>query len=47
MCIVIISLPIHDAINLKMNLSFLIKPFPHMNEKSGQKAKYFKNRKSF
>ena len=36
--------PVCDVINFEVNLSFLIKPFICINEKSGQKCKYLKNK---
>ena len=47
MFIVIISFLVHDAMNLVMNLSSLIKLFSHMTKKVRTKSKYFKNRKGF
>ena len=46
MCIVITYRLVSDVINLKINLSILIKPFSYMIKKSGQK-KYLKNEKAF
>ena len=34
-CIVIISCPVCDVINLEINLSFLTKPFFYITKKSG------------
>ena len=47
MCILILCEPGYDAINLEINLIFLIKPFFYMSKKSRQKIKYLENEKSF
>ena len=47
MFIVIISFLVHDAMNLVMNLSSLIKLFSHMTKNVRTKSKYFKNTKGF
>ena len=39
--------PVYDAINFEINLSFLIKPFFYITQKSSQKFKYLTNEKSF
>ena len=45
MCIVIICCPVCDAMNFKINHSFLIKPFLIRTKKSGQKCKLLNNEK--
>ena len=47
MCIVIVCFQGCDVIDLKINLSFHIKPFSHMTKISGQTFKCLKNKKSF
>ena len=47
MSIVIICLPVHDLVNFEINLSFLTGRFSPRPEKSGQKFKHLKNKKSF
>ena len=47
MYIAIVCYPGYDVINLKINLTFLIKPFFYMTKKSRQKFKYLENEKSF
>ena len=45
MCIVIIiCFPVYDAIQLEINLNFLIKQFFQITKKLGQKFKYLKNK---
>ena len=45
--IVIICLPVCDGINFEINLSFFIKAFSYMTNKSGQTFKYLRNENSF
>ena len=47
MCIVIICLPVYDAINFEIDFSFLSSSFPTWAKRSGQKFKYLKYEKSF
>ena len=47
MCFVIVCFQGCDVIDLKINLSFHIKPFSHMAKMSGQTFKCLKNKKSF
>ena len=47
MCIAIVCWPGCDAIDFKINLIFLIKPFSYKTKKSRQKIKYLENEKSF
>ena len=47
MCIATIFIPVCDALNFEINLSFLIKPFFHITKKSGQKCKYLKKQRAF
>ena len=43
--LVIVFCPACDVINIKINLTFLIKPLSWMTKKSGQKCKYVENKK--
>ena len=45
--IVIICLPVHDVINLEINLSFHMNPFSYMTNRWQEKFKYLKNEKNF
>ena len=50
MCIVIICCPAGEVINFEITLNFeidLSNRFPTGSKKSGQKFKYFKNKKRF
>ena len=46
-CIVIVCYPCCDIANFETSLSFLMKLFQNMTEKSGHKVQYFENKKAF
>ena len=47
MCIAIVCFTVCDVINVKVNLTFLIKPFFYMTKKSRQKLSYLGNKNRF
>ena len=47
MCVGIVSQPVCNAINLKLNLIFKIKLLVYMTKKSRQKLQYFENKNNF